>query len=80
MFITLCECYCEEKQIDKAIKIVNNAYEYLKDTKYVGEIKLVEAKIAWNMNNIQSALKTLNAIKPDQDTFIKVCLLICTLL
>lgn len=72
LFITLCECYCEEKQIDKAINIVNNAYKYLKDTKYEGEMKLVEAKIEWNMNNIESALDILNAIKPDQDIFIKV--------
>lgn len=72
LFITLCECYCMEDQIEKAIKTVNHAYEYLKDTKFEEEIKLAEAKIAWNMNNIKNALNILDSIKPDQDTFIKV--------
>lgn len=52
---------------------MNNSYKYLKDTKYEGEIRLAEAKIAMCKNDIKSALKILNAIKSDQDTFIKVC-------
>lgn len=51
---------------------MNNAYKYLKDTKYEGEIKLAEAKIFMYKNDIKSALKILNAIKSDQDTFVKV--------
>lgn len=52
---------------------MNNAYEYLKDTKYEGEIKLSEAKIAVYKNDMKNALKILNAIKSDQDIFIEVC-------
>lgn len=73
MFITLSECYCIADKIDKAIKVVNKALEYLKDTKYEGEIKLADAKIALYKNDIQNALKILNTIKSDQDAFIKVC-------
>jgi len=73
LFITLSECYCIENKIDKAIKIVNNAYEYLKDTNYEEEIKIAEAKISIYKNDTKSALKILNSIKSDQDVFIKVC-------
>lgn len=52
---------------------MKEAYEYLKDTKYEGEIKLVEAKVALYKNDMKTALKILNAIKSDQDIFIKVC-------
>lgn len=52
---------------------MKEAYEYLKNTKYEGEIKLAEAKIALYKNEMKTALKILNAIKPDQDIFIKVC-------
>jgi predicted negative regulator of RcsB-dependent stress response len=72
LFITLSECYCNVEKIDKAIQTVNDAYKYLKDTKYEGEIKLAEAKIAMCKNDLKSALKILNAIKSDQDIFIKV--------
>jgi len=75
LFITLSECYCIENKIDKAIKIVNNAYEYLKDTSYEGEIKIAEAKIYIYRNDTKSALQILNSIKSDQDVFIKVCFL-----
>ncbi|XP_025413026.1 tetratricopeptide repeat protein 21B-like [Sipha flava] len=71
LFITLSECYCNVEKIDKAIQTVNDAYKYLKDTKYEGEIKLAEAKIAMCKNDLKSALKILNAIKSDQDIFIK---------
>lgn len=73
MFTSLSECYCVVNKIDKAIKVVNKALEYLKDTKYEGEIKLADAKISVYKNDIKNALKILNAIKSDQDTFIKVC-------
>jgi len=73
LFITLSECYCIENKIDKAIKIVNNAYEYLIDTIYEGEIKIAEAKIFIYKNDTKNALKILNSIKSDQDVFIKVC-------
>lgn len=72
MFITLSECYCIENKTDKAIKTVNNAYEYLKDTNYEGEIKISEAKICMYKNDSKSAIKILNSIKSDQDVFIKV--------
>lgn len=62
-------------KIDKAVKVVNKALEYLKDTKYEGEIKLADAKIALYKYDIKNALKILNTIKSDQDTFIKVCFL-----
>lgn len=52
---------------------MKEAYEYLKDTNYEGEIKLAEAKIALYKNEMETALKILNAIKSDQDIFIKVC-------
>eukprot|EP00102_Acyrthosiphon_pisum_P021962 XP_016659172.1 PREDICTED: tetratricopeptide repeat protein 21B isoform X2 [Acyrthosiphon pisum] len=71
LFITLSECYCIENKIDRAIKIVNNAYEYLKDTNYEGEIKIAEANIFIYKNDTKSALKILNSIKSDQDVFIK---------
>lgn len=73
LFITLSECYIRKNKIDKAIKTVNNAYEYLKDTNYEGEIKLAEANISMHKNDTKSALKILNSIKSDQDIFIKVC-------
>lgn len=72
LFITLIECYCNIEKIDKASQTVNNAYKYLNDTKYEGEIKLAEAKIAMCKNDVTSALKILNAIKSDKNTFIKV--------
>lgn len=71
LFITLSECYCIKKKIDKAIQIVNNAYEYLKDTNYEGEIKIAEAKISMYKNDTKSTLKILNSIKSDQEVFIK---------
>ncbi|KAL5233107.1 hypothetical protein ACI65C_000517 [Semiaphis heraclei] len=71
LFITLSECYCIENKTDKAIKTVNNAYEYLKDTNYEGEIKISEAKICMYKNDSKSAIKILNSIKSDQDVFIK---------
>lgn len=55
------------------MQVVNNAYSYLKDTKYEGEIVLAEAKINLHTNDTKSALKILNAIKSDTDIFIKVC-------
>lgn len=55
------------------MKTVKEAYKYLKDTKYEGEIKLAEAKIALYKNEMKTALKILNAIKSDQEIFIKVC-------
>lgn len=72
LFLTLSECYCIAQKIDKAEKVVKKSFEYLKDTKYEGEIKLAEAKIALFKNDTENALQILNAIKPDQDTFIKV--------
>lgn len=51
---------------------MNNAYKYLKDTNYEGEIQLAEAKIAAYKNDSKSALKLLNGIQPNQDVFIKV--------
>lgn len=72
LFITLSECYCNVDQIDKAIKTVKNAYGHLKDTKYEGEIKLAEAKVALCNSDVPLALKLLTAIKSDEDIFIKV--------
>lgn len=73
MFVTLVECYCTAGEIDKALKCVKQAYEYLKSTKYEGEIKLAEAKIALCTNDTKTALNILNAIKSNEDIFIKVC-------
>lgn len=73
MFIALSECYCMGNNIDKAIQTVNNAYEYLKDTNYEGEIKIAEAKISVYKNDTKNALKILNSVKSDKDIFIKVC-------
>ncbi|XP_025195909.1 tetratricopeptide repeat protein 21B-like isoform X2 [Melanaphis sacchari] len=71
LFITLSECYCIGKNINKAIQTVNNAYEYLKDTNYEEEIKIAEAKISLFKNDTKNALKILNSIKSDKDIFIK---------
>lgn len=51
---------------------MNNAYKYLKDTNYEGEIQLAEAKIAAHKNDSKNALKLLNGIRSNQDVFIKV--------
>lgn len=77
MFITLSECYCIANKADKAITTVNNAYEYLKDTNYEGEIKIAEAKICMYKNDTKSALKLLNSIKSDQDVFINIIYKMC---
>lgn len=74
MFVTLVECYCTAKQIDEALKTVKQAYEYLKGTKYEGEIKLAEAKIALCTDDTTTALKIISAIQSNEDIFIKVCL------
>lgn len=71
LFIALSECYCMGNNIDKAIQTVNNAYEYLKDTNYEGEIKIAEAKISVYKNDTKNALKILNSVKSDKDVFIK---------
>lgn len=76
MFITLIECYCIAETVDKAFNTVKKALEYLKGTKYEGEIKLAEAKIALHMNDMKTSLKILDSIKSDQDIFIKVCLIL----
>lgn len=72
LFTTLIECYCYANNSKKATQIVNNAYKYLKDTNYEGEIQLAEAKIAVYKNDSKSALKILNEIRSNQDVFIKV--------
>lgn len=59
-------------EIDKANKIVNKSFEYLKDTKFEEEIKLAEARIALFRNDTKNALQLLNAIKSNQDTFTRV--------
>jgi len=51
---------------------VNKSLEYLKDTKYEEEIKLAEARIALFKDDTKNALQILNAIKPNQDIFIRV--------
>lgn len=66
------ECYCMLENVDKALKIVNTAYERLRFTNYEGEIKLAEAQIFLYKKDFNGALKILNAIKPDQSIFIKV--------
>lgn len=73
MFTTLSECYCLLNNSNKATQIVKNAYKYLKDTNYEGEIQLAEANIAVYKNDTKSALKILNGIRSNQDIFIKVC-------
>jgi len=74
LFVTLVECYCKAKKNDEALKTVKQAYEYLKGTKYEGEIKLAEAKIALCSDDTKTALKIISTIKSNEDIFIKVCL------
>lgn len=44
----------------------------MKGTKYEGEIKLAEAKIALHKKDLKTALKILDSVKSDQDIFAKV--------
>lgn len=73
LIVSLSECYCMLENFDKAINIMNIAYKHLKNTEYEGEIKLAESKICLHKNDTVSALKILNAIQSDENTFIKVC-------